>query len=922
MIPNSSSIANVTICTGTSYTPPGGSAETTSGTYITQITNAAGCDSTITTNLLAITASSTSQNIEICKGGSATLPDMTVVSPIVNTDYTTTYSSINVPGCDSVITTHVIVNQLPVLTATASQIQCTGTKGSVVLSASNGTPSYTYGGSPTLNLSAGTYNYNVTDSKGCVGTTSATINPAPPPLLFSSTTSQISCYGNKGSVSLSVSGGVSPYVFSGSNSTNLTAGTYNYTVTDSVGCSVNLSATINPAPPQLIHTATATQIACYLGKGSVALSTTGGTPGYVLSGSPTTNLSTGTYNYTVTDSKGCTATAFAFIAPAPARLTGATSSTTTRCDGTTGTVSITATGGSAPYTFLWNTSPAQTTQQATGLGVGTYSVKITDGHGCTATASRAVTKALPTTISITGKNTYCPGEPTSLCATTGLVSYLWNNGDTTRCKNANAAGTYSVVATNISGCTSTANKVLAVGATPVVSITGNDYMCPGSTTVLCATAGFTTYKWDNGLGINCRSITAGGNYSVIVSNTLGCTASASRTVKTPMKLTSSTVYGICSNGYLGTASIAATGQTGPYSYLWSNGSTNQSISELGAGTYTVTVTDSYGCTATSAPTVVVSKLTSDYSTINSSFNSSTISLGANIWFSAVMKVNYIGTYPVVIKFTNQTIQSSKFNLSPANGKLILTNSVAQSSTVFNGTEWITTAPPNLAGEYFISGYAYPIALAITANLNPVSWKGIWTASCPGVSSVEWKWSAAVYSSLNANLDSLGVKPVDGNTASPYNNNDLAGTPENYTANLIVGARSTGGINYTGSYSGLGTRIPCAPIVCTVNNTGFVNRFKTDKLLNKNETSILYNAFPNPFTSTITIELGRNDKTCHTTIEIYNVAGQKVASVFDQDIEKGIKYSVDFNAEDLTGGLYICKIISGDDVISKKLILKK
>ena len=53
-----------------------------------------------------------------------------------------------------------------------------------------------------------------------------------------------------------------------------------------------------------------------------------------------------------------------------------------------------------------------------------------------------------------------------------------------------------------------------------------------------------------------------------------------------------------------------------------------------------------------------------------------------------------------------------------------------------------------------------------------------------------------------------------------------------------------------------------------------------------------------------------------------MAGQKVASVFDQDIEKGIKYSVDFNAEDLTGGLYICKIISGDDVISKKLILKK
>ncbi len=928
VIPNSSSTANITICNGNSYTPPGGPAETSSGIYITHIPNAAGCDSTITTNLSVISVINITQNLNVCLGNSVTLPDGSTIYPVSDTSCTHTFPSISVPGCDSIVTTNIVVNPLPVISATANQITCFGSSGTVVLTTSGGTPSYTYSGSPTTNLPAGTYLYIVTDSKGCRDSITAIINPGPPSLLsITATPSQIRCAGMRGSVALSATGGVGPYIFSGSATTNLIAGTYNYTVTDALGCTANATVVINPEPPQLVHTATATQIACYGGRGSVVLSTTGGTPPYFFSGSPTTNLSPGTYNYSVTDSKGCVTTAFALIAAAPARITAVTSATATKCNANTGTVSVNISGGSAPYSVSWNSSPVQTTPQATGLGVGTYWVSIVDGHGCTASASATVAKATSTPITITGKNVWCPGESTALCATSGLVSYQWNNGDSTRCSNAVTSGTFTVIATNLNGCTSTASKVLTSGTTPVVAITGNDYYCPGTSVSMCATPGLATYTWNNNLKAQCRTVNAPGTYWVTATNASGCSASATQVIKAPLSLSSSHINGVCSNGFLGDASVNASGDTGPYTFLWNTGDSTQHISNLNAGTYIVTATDSYGCTATSAQTVAITKTTQDYSNINSSFMNYTINAGTYIWFSAVANIVYSGSYPVTINFTNQNITSSKFNLSPANAKLILTNSVSQATTEFNGTEWVTTSPPNISGQYFISGYSHLVPLAITPNLNPVAWKGIWTASCPGVASVQWKWTAAVYSSLNSNPDLLGVKPIDGIAPNPYFNSDLAGTPENYTANLIAGARSTGGTVYTGSYSGVTSRTPCAPLTCTNPPAGPQARIISETLKSPgypfyNETKITYNAFPNPFSSVVNIEIERKKNSCNTIVEIYDSKGQKVKTLFDDFTEENIKYNLEFNGEGLIPGIYICKIISGEDVINGKLILSK
>ena len=195
------------------------------------------------------------------------------------------------------------------------------------------------------------------------------------------------------------------------------------------------------------------------------------------------------------------------------------------------------------------------------------------------------------------------------------------------------------------------------------------------------------------------------------------------------------------------------------------------------------------------------------STISSSFNSASISAGKKIWFSAVIKVNGTATYPLTINFTNQTISSSAFSLSVASAQLILDPSVTTATTVYNGSTWVTTAPPNETGNYFISGYRDSLTSTIGGGLGPVSWTGTFSTCGAGVS-ISWQWAASVYTSFNSDMNSLGIKPSDCGYCSAYYNTDHAGTPEHYKSYAVTGATGStsggscggGGSTYTTTYS--------------------------------------------------------------------------------------------------------------------------
>ncbi len=899
VIPTTSSNQTVNICNGTSYSLPDGAIATSAGVYTSHILNAGGCDSTITTTITVLPTSSSSATISICSGNNYTLPDGNVVS--TSGTYQSTVS--NSSGCDSVITT--ILNVITNSTSTRNFTICAGDPVSLP---DNSTVYPIVTGNYVTTLANGNY-------LGCdsVITTHVTVKSLP---TLVTNISQIRCFGGTASVALTPTGGLPPYVSNSQSSTGLTQGDYLYTITDANGCIDSALVTINPAPDPLSLTATPNQIQCYNGRGSVTLTANGGTAPYIYGGASRINLTAGTYNYSVIDFNGCTANASAVIAPSPTRVTGTMVTTPSSCVANTGTAKVTPAGGVAPYSFAWNTIPVQTTNMAVGLAAGTYVVTVSDANGCTLNVTAVVANPSLPRVIVTGILAYCQGASTTLCASAGMTSYLWSNGDTTQCSQISTAGTYTVTGTNLAGCSATATVNVTQSSNPIVSITGNDYICPGSATTLTATTGY-TYKWSNNSTQRFISVRLGGVYTVTAKNAAGCSSTASKTVSAPMKATIKGTAGTCANGYEGSAATTVTGGVLPYTYLWSNGATTANLTGLRAGAVSVRVTDAKGCMSVLSTNIAITKAAADYSRITAGFNNNDIPLGRSIWFSAVVNVSYSGTYPVTLSFTDQNIASSRFNLNPKIAKLIITDTVTQATTTFTGTEWLTVAPPNIAGNYFISGYSHLLPSTILRNLSAITWKGVWTASKPGVTTLQWKWSAAVYSTFSTDLTALGVKAADGDTTTFYTNNDPAGSPENFKLYVIAGGRGLGNGDYVGTYSGPISRIPCT----NVNFGGGLVRLAEETL--ENEISdFVVNAYPNPFSSKTTIEFMSPEYSGMTSVEVYSMSGSKIASLYNGTIEAGSNYSVEFNAEDIPDGIYIYRIANSSKVINGRLILVK
>ena len=899
LLASSSSSRSVSICNGSSTTLPDGLIKTLAGVYVSHIANAAGCDSTIMTTISILNNSFSSATQILNNGSTVTLPNGTVVSSAGT--YTSTIP--NYLGCDSVITTLVIA-----ASSVSSSTTISSCKGDTIILPNGNSVAPIV---PTDYVSTLT-NASIYGTDSII-TTHVLIKALP---ILSVTTTQILCYGGTASVSLSTTGGLAPYTYGQTPIVGLYQGAYTYYVTDANQCRNTVVTVVNPSPALLVLNATSNQIQCYAGKGSVTLQGVGGTPNYVYSGSALVNLLLGTYNYLVTDNKGCVATASAIILPAPTRLTGTILASPTSCIGNTGSATVNVAGGSPTYTYSWNTIPVQHTSIASNLAAGNYICTITDSRGCNLNAPTVVTNPALPKILFTGKTAFCPGAATTICATAGMTKYLWSNGDTTLCSSFSAIGVYSVTVTNSAGCTSSGSISIVAGGLPISTITGPDYICPGGSTTLSAPPGY-TYQWIPSGTKQFLSVRTGGTYTVTIKNSAGCTSSSSKVVTSPLKVSINRLNGSCASAFLGSMSAVIAGGVPPYNYAWSNGATTSSISGLKVGSYNLQVVDSKGCMAVVASTITSVKAAIDYSRLVDAFNNNDIPLGRYIWFSAVVNIIYTGSYPVEIKFTDQNIASSRFNVNPKNARLIIDSTVTQATTVFSNSEWLTIAPPSSTGNYFISGYSYKVPTTILRNLSSVTWKGIWSASSQGVTSINWKWSAAVYSNFNTDCSLLGIKPVDDAINSSYLNMDPAGSPENYTLSVIQGARGNGNGDFVGTYTSVVTRTPC-----TNSSIVFARNNYNPTIQEELDPDFVVNAYPNPFTSQATIEFSRLDKTCETTIEIFNMSGQKIALLFQGTITSGEKYSTIFDGENLPEGIYIYRIATNDQVINGRLVLTK
>jgi PKD-like domain/Fibronectin type III domain/Secretion system C-terminal sorting domain len=299
----------------------------------------------------------------------------------------------------------------------------------------------------------------------------------------------------------------------------------------------------------------------------------------------------GVYKLTVTNASGCTGADSVTITSANTSIPIITpSGATAICAGD----SVTLTSGFA-HNNLWSTG--DTTASIIVTQAGSYTVAYNDGSACAVLTSLPVivsVNSLPV-VTISGSAGICPDSFTTLHAGAGYTSYLWSTGQTTESIQVNTAGTFTVTVINNNGCAGSAAVSTFLTVPPVPAITGVLYFCPGATTTLDAGAGFASYHWSTNDSTRTINVAAAGTYTVTVTNISGCSGSDSKTVlaaPAPTPVISGTLS-FCGGSF-------TTLDAGPgYSrYAWSNGEQTRSILVATADSFSVTVTNQYGCIGT------------------------------------------------------------------------------------------------------------------------------------------------------------------------------------------------------------------------------------------------------------------------------------------------------------------------------------
>jgi gliding motility-associated-like protein len=473
----------------------------------------------------------------------------------------------------------------------------------------------------------------------------ATINVVNPGVPSVTTTTETCGGADEGTATISMAGGVGPFVYNitgpqtnsngTGNFTNLPPGNYNYTVITGGGCNVSGTFTIVPGPP-LPVSSSGTDLTCNGSADGTATATpTGGVAPYIYvwsqGGTPigqttqtASNLNAGTYDVSVTDNNGCVIDETVTIVE-PAALTGTLTATDALCNGAAdGQVDVSGvTGGTAPYTYSLNGGTPQGGTNFSGLTAGNYQVDIIDGSGCTLQVTATVGEPPLLNLSLDNVDAATCGSNSGaidVSASGGTAPYQYSTGGPNQGTGAftnMAPGSYTVTVTDLSGCTTTVAATVGTVTAPTAFIDNQvDLSCFGGNNgqVIIGTSGAlapSTYSLNGGAPQASNSFTglAAGAYTVDVVDANGCAASVGFTIVQPTVLTytSALTPASCAGDCDGEAAITAAGGTAPYEYSSNNGlsfGTNANLAGLCAGAVNIVVRDDNGCLSNSTVNII------------------------------------------------------------------------------------------------------------------------------------------------------------------------------------------------------------------------------------------------------------------------------------------------------------------------------
>ncbi len=554
--------------------------------------------------------------------------------------YTVTVS--DQAGCSAEATVVVLEPTPLTVTLDTTSITCNGLNdGTARLTPAGGTAPYTYfwtdgtTNSTITNVGTTAFSGTVTDGKGCsITVTAALTDPVQPTVSLQQ--ENLTCFENaSGMVTATPTNttGMVTYTWTGPNSftstvaqpDNLAAGQYCVTVTDSNNCEASECITLTE-PAAMMLSVASTQVDCFNAPtGTATVTANGGAGNYQYLWSDGNNQNTaeatsllpGDYTVTVTDMNSCSQTIDVNV-PNGTEITLDIFSTSPLCANTSdGSATATAGGGAGSFTYRWDTAANdQTTAVAVGLVSGTYCVTATDMMGCTIDDCVVVTSTstleIPA-INATPASCFGINDGTAMVTATGGTApytYLWDddNAQFTNPAVSLPAGIYNVIVTDANTCTETAMIEVIEPDTLTAEITPTAVPCFGDNTgsIISTVAGGNggnVYSWTNGTNLPDATNLLAGNYGFTVTDAMGCVATANTEVfqpAAPITVTIAQQDTSCFAAMASSAFVTVQGGTpalGSYQYSWTNGGGVDSVAtNMGAGTYRVSITDSNGCT--------------------------------------------------------------------------------------------------------------------------------------------------------------------------------------------------------------------------------------------------------------------------------------------------------------------------------------
>ena len=609
--------------------------------------------------------------------------------------------------------------------------------------------------------------------------------------------------------------------------------------------------------------------------------------------------------------------------------TGTPAVTNVACNGgTSGSATITPTGGTPSYTYNW--SNGQTTATLTGVASGSYTVTVHDAASCSGTASATISQPTALNVSVTPTNISCGSGTGSITASvsggTSGYGYLWSNAATTATASGLAAATYTLTVTDAHTCTATATATISNTGQLNITATPSAGNCSGGSTGGATTTingGSTpfTYIWSTGATTSSITGVIAGTYHVTATDHSGCSGSATVVVTTgnALNLTVASTNVRCFNATNGTATVNVTTGTAPYVYAWNNGSTTNSITGLVAGNYIVTTTDAHSCVVVdtvtinqpSAVTIFVSAIQPTCAGLNNG-SASVTSTGGTPAYAYVWSTSSTGTgisnlaagnYSISLTDANNCTSSATFNITdPAavTASIVTNNDSCYGNQ--DGSAQVSAGGGNGPYSYLWSNAA---TVATITGLSAGNYTVTVTDShnCTSTTSASVTEPSQITVTTTTtdatNGQSNGSASITGATGGnpPYVVTWSNGLNGNTINNLAAG-------NYTATVTDHNGCVTTTSVVVSTNvGIASVNP------------DLAFTIYPNPAKTEITIDAGSSiDK--ETTMALEDVLGQTLAS-------KNINTSTTtLDLSGLSNGVYFIELRQGGKRAVRKFVINR